>query len=182
MKKSWIKRGTSQLARTPWKRKPVPTGATVGLRASPLRKKSKAPVPLCKERIQALLRELAIRRDGGCILRHVLGRMPPQYQSCNEVLQAEHLNTRSSSNSYGDMRNIVCLCSHHHLHFKPQHSQLYWELIHELIGEERWAWYLQARDDWKAYHMTLWDWEKIELALKQDLLKTRDNTISEVIY
>jgi hypothetical protein len=26
------------------------------------------------------------------------------------------------------MRNIVCLCSHHHGRFKPQHGRLYWEL------------------------------------------------------
>jgi len=141
------------------------------MKRTPLRKKGKSDVSKTKERIQKLLRQLAIKRDGGCVLRDRLHLLPPGYQSCNDVLQAEHLVTRASSGSFGDMRNIVCLCSHHHLHFKPQHSQLYWEHIKEVLGEERWEWYKRARDDWSPHPMKLWDWEKLEYSLKQDLEK-----------
>src|SRR5665213_940960 len=40
------------------------------MKLTPLRKSSKTPVALCKIRIQPLVRETAIIRDGGCVLRH----------------------------------------------------------------------------------------------------------------
>jgi hypothetical protein len=35
-----------------------------------LRRKGQSETAKCKDRIQALLREIAIQRDGGCVLRH----------------------------------------------------------------------------------------------------------------
>lgn len=186
MKKTPLKRGTSVLKRSWFKRTTkksvagakqakkggmvtIPKGAKIGIRGSTLKKEGKSEVALAKKRIQKLLRELAIRRDGGCVLRRYVHRLPPQYQRCDEILQAEHLNTRGSSGSFGDMRNIVCLCRRHHIHFKPQHSQLYWEIIEEHLGEERWAYFKRVRDDYKAHPMRLWDWTQVELSLKQDL-------------
>jgi hypothetical protein len=55
------------------------------------------------------------------------------------------------------------------LRFKPQYSQLYWELIERHIGKERWDFYKRMRDDQRTYHMTLWDWQKEELMLTQEL-------------
>ena len=138
-----------------------------------LARKSKSPVAKCKDRIQALLREIAIERDGGCVLR-----LYPEAGQCGGygpksgklILQAEHLNTRERTISYGDMRNIVCLCQRHHGYFKQQYGALYWDLIRKHIGEERWAWLQRVIADRKTYNMTLWDWEKVEIALKQDLL------------
>lgn len=151
MKRSWIKRGTKQLkAKTS------------------LRREGVSEVKKTKKRIQALLRKIVIQRDGGCILRRYLDRMPPRYMTCNDVLQAEHLVTRSNSGSYGDLKNVVCLCSHHHIHFKPQHSQLYWEFIEDFLGEAGWNYYKRMRDDHKAHRMTLWDWQKLELSLIQE--------------
>lgn len=147
------------------------TGLT---RRTPLRQKGKSDVAKTKDRIQALLRQLAIHRDGGCVLRHYkdeagnCGGYAPK--SGHLILQAEHLITRSNSVSYADMRNIVCLCQHHHGNFKPQHSRLYWELIERHIGPERWA-FIKAceAERFKAHRTTLYDWTKIELALSQDL-------------
>lgn len=173
MRKSWIKRGTKQLKRTPLRSRSgfrkIPRGATIGMRRSPLRKKSKSEVAQAKDRIQALLRKLAIKRDGGCVLRHYREMLPHQYLNCNETLQAEHLNTRGSSGSFGDMRNIVCLCERHHIFFKPQHSQLYWEIIEKHLGSDGWAYYKKIRDDYSAHPMKLWDWLKLEMALTQEL-------------
>lgn len=66
-----------------------------------------------KERIQALLRQGVIARDGGCLLRDV--------RRCNGlpsvpgvVLQANHLITRANSATFGDMRLVVCLCKRCH--------------------------------------------------------------------
>jgi len=109
--------------------KKIPKGAATPVSRSTLRNSGKSEVSQCKKRIQALLRRLAIERDQGCVLRHYQDMLPPSYLGCSEVLQAEHLHTRGSSGSFGDMRNIVCLCHRHHIFFKPQHSQLYWEII-----------------------------------------------------
>jgi len=174
MKKSWIKRGSYQLKRTPLRSKSplisknIPVGGTT-LTGSRLRQTSKSEVAQCKKRIQALLRQLAIKRDQGCVLRHYQEDLPSSYANCNQILQAEHLNTRGSSGSFGDMRNIVCLCQRHHIFFKPQHSQLYWEIIEKHVGEERWAYYKRVRDDHSPHPMRLWDWEKLELELTQQL-------------
>lgn len=118
-----------------------------------------------KRDIQALLRAIAIRRDGGCILRG--------HGHCTEILQAEHLITRTNSRTFADMRNIVCLCTYHHLFFKKQHSQLYWELIEQKIGPTRWGWYKMARDD-RTYFKP--DWKLAKLALTEELKNTRAYT------
>lgn len=173
MKKSWIKRGAKQMKRTPLRAKSgfkkILKGATTLTTRSTLRNSGKSEVSQCKKRIQALLRQNAIKRDQGCVLRHYTDLLPPEYTGCDDVLQAEHLHTRGSSGSFGDMRNIVCLCRRHHIFFKPQHSQLYWEIIEKHVGPEIWAYYKRIRDDHKANPMRLWDWQKIELDLAQQL-------------
>lgn len=173
MKRSWIKRGSKPLKRSPFYAKKtykkLPQQSSTATTRSPLRNSSKSEVSLCKKRIQALLRKIAIKRDQGCVLRHYTDMLPPNFAGCDEVLQAEHLHTRGSSGSFGDMRNIVCLCRRHHIYFKPQHSQLYWEIIEIHIGPDRWNYYKRIRDDHKAYPMRLWDWTQLELSLIQDL-------------
>jgi hypothetical protein len=129
---------------------------------------SKDAVPQTKLRIQALLRSIVIKRDGGCILRG-----SPEAGACGGygsksgklILQAEHLNSRSNSISFGDLRNIVCICQRHHLYFKPQHSRLYWELIESLIGPERWEWVKRVEKDKNPYRFTHYDWLKVEMGL-----------------
>jgi hypothetical protein len=74
---------------------------------------------------------------------------------------------------YAEMRNIVCLCSHHHGHWKQRNSSLYWEIIREHIGPELWELHKRWRDNQKAYPMSAWDWEKAEIALLADLTALR---------
>lgn len=112
-----------------------------------------------KRRIQALLRRGVIARDGGCVLAGKAG-------ACSGPLQAEHLVTRGNSASYGDMRNAVCLCSHHHIHWKPQHSQLYWSFIRQIIGEKRWA-YIEAVQNDRTPHKQ--DWKLVEIVLTREV-------------
>lgn len=113
-----------------------------------------------KREIQALLRACVILRDGGCILR--------RYGSCNEVLQGEHLITRSNMGTFADLRNIICLCSYHHIFFKKQYSQLYWQYVQNSIGQKRWDWLQLAQEDRSPHKVDL-KLEKIalELQLKQ---------------
>src|SRR5713226_824439 len=56
------------------------------MKRTPLLQSSKSPVALCKARIQASLREITIKRDGGCVLRHYpeagnCGGYPPRAAS-----------------------------------------------------------------------------------------------------
>ena len=102
------------------------------------KKIKKDTVTKAKKRIQALLRQLAIARDGGCVLRNVCteaGQCGGRRGDGELILQAEHLVSRTRSVSFGDMRNIVCLCLVHHGYFKQRQSRLYWELIEKIIGK-----------------------------------------------
>lgn len=121
--------------------------------------------------IQTLLRQLAIRRDKGCVLRHYseAGACGGYRKDGELILQAEHLNSRKHAVSYADMRNIVCLCRHHHGHFKPEEPLLYWDLIRHHIGEGRWAWLQRVIADQRAYRFYLADWKAIEAALREEL-------------
>ena len=147
MKRSWLKRG------------------------KPLNKKGKSEVSKCKVRIQSLLRQIAIKKDGGCVMRHYpeAGQCGGFKKDGDLILQAEHLNTRERNISYGDMRNIVLLCKYHHFYWKPKHSRLYWELIRKVIGEERWEWLKRVEADKKLYTFGIYEWSAIEMALKQEL-------------
>src|ERR1019366_6335941 len=83
------------------------------MQRTPLRQNSKSPVAQCKVRIQALLRAIAIIRDGGCWVRlfpDILEVLGP----CNDVLQYHHLNSGARNISYGDSRLGVCACRRHH--------------------------------------------------------------------
>jgi hypothetical protein len=105
-----------------------------------LRKIGKSPVSKVKREIQAILRRIVIERDGGCVLRHhpKAGKCGGMSSTGNIILQAEHLNGRSHAVSFGELDNIVCLCTYHHLYFKKREPVLYWTLIRVHIGEERW--------------------------------------------
>ena len=80
---------------------------------------------------------------------------------------------RERNISFGDTRNIVCLCERHHGYFKQQNGALYWDLIRRYIGPERWEWLQRVIVDRKTYNMGIWEWAKIELALKQNIPESR---------
>lgn len=133
------------------------------LKRSALRKISIGSAATQKRRIQALLRQIVIERDGGCIFRIVLG-------SCSGPLQAEHLNSRTHAHTFGDTRNIVCLCQYHHIFWKPKNGRLYWELIEQHLGKHLWAWLKLAESDKSPHKM---DWTLVELALQNELQKAQ---------
>lgn len=134
----------------------------MALKRSKLRLQGRSTAAQLKVQIQALLRAIVIKRDGGCILR---GK-----GSCTEILQAEHLITRGNSATYADTRNVVCLCSYHHIFFKKQHPLLYWKYIEEKVGKDRWDWiHLALEDRFRPHKM---DWLLAKLALEQELIHT----------
>lgn len=136
-----------------------------------LQKASKSPIATLKKQIQAQLREYVIYRDGGCFLRvyEEAGACGGYRKDGELILQAEHLNGRSNSVSYGETDNLVCLCQRHHIYFKPQNSLLYWELVRKHIGEEKWKKVQVWVHDQRPHRMTERDWINTSLYLRQKI-------------
>lgn len=143
------------------------------MKKSPLRRKGKSETSKTKDRIQKLLRECVILRDKGCILRHYTeaGKCGGYRNDGELILQAEHLNTRERNISFGDLRNIVCLCLYHHGYFKQKQGALYWDLVRRHIGEKRWKWLQRVITDRKVYPMGAYEWGLTEKVLQQELQK-----------
>ena len=143
-------------------------------RRVPLAKKGKSEAALLKEDIQAMVRAIVIKRDGGCILNSIwaLGGYPQCNGRKNNgdlILQADHLVERSNSATYADTRLIVCVCKGHHgwKHFKKSNHDAYNALVRQILPPDRIAlWEKAEQQSWKPHKM---NW-KLELAaLKQEL-------------
>lgn len=115
-----------------------------------LRRKSQSPTALLKDDVQSWLRAVVIARDKGCVLRDY-----PEAGKCNTILQAEHLNSRTHMISFGDSRIAVCLCSRHHIFWKPTNSARYWEIIEEIIGPTRWNLFQRIKADRMSHKIDL---------------------------
>lgn len=151
------------LKRTAWRKKP-----TKPMKRTKLRVAGKSTTAQIKKEIQALLRQIVMKRDGGCVLRHF-----PKTGACGGyrkdgelILQAEHLHTRSNSASFADTRLVVCLCQRHHIFYKPQHADEYYRAVKEHIGEERTKLLERVQADHRPHKM---DWVMEKLALEQEL-------------
>lgn len=163
LKRSWIKRGTKGFS-----------APKTALKRTQLSKVGKSPVAVTKRHIQALLREIVILRDQGCILRNVRncgGEAGYTFLDGGKigkvVLQADHLITRSNSATYGDSRLVVCLCRPCHGGYKQWHKPEYDALVRTLISKERVAlWDRCQNDSWRVSKM---DWKLVELALEKEL-------------
>jgi hypothetical protein len=138
-----------------------------------------------KDRIQALVREIVIARDGGCIFNSGGGNLDNEfYQSflgippCNGyakdghlILQADHLVTRANSATYADTRLIVCVCKGHH-GWKKWNEARYNEIVRQLLTVDRLLlWDKAHAARYKPTRMFTSDWMKEEVALKQELRK-----------
>ena len=121
-----------------------------------------------KREIQAILRDIVIKRDKGCIMRFYphTGACGAYTKAGNLILQAEHLIARNNTKTFGDTRNVICLCQRHHIYWKPTNSSLYWELIEKHLGKKSWEWIQKCRDDRTAYKIDL---KLVLLGLEKEL-------------
>ena len=142
------------------------------MKKSRLKFRGSSDISLLKEQIQATLRAFVIKRDKGCVLRDYpeAGKCGGLDREGDLILQAEHLHTRANTSSFADTRNVVCLCKYHHIFWKPQHSDLYWDLMEYIVGPKRWE-YLQELKKDRLSHKT--DLKLALVALKQDLKKLK---------
>src|SRR6185437_11487175 len=130
----------------------------------------KSETATLKQEIQRLLREIVIKRDGGCILRNV--------RHCggtvgSAVLQADHLITRSNSATYADSRLVTCVCRSCH-YWKSVGSNRrkaeYDALVKTILPKERVAlWERCEMDSWRPTRKGAYDWQLAIVALKQEL-------------
>ena len=137
-----------------------------------LRRQGKSETSKLKREIQGYLRTLAIKRDGGCVLRTFFSDdIPP----CNGytkngdlILQYDHLNPRGFNVSYADIRLGVTLCKGHH-GWKKWNKERYDGVVRELIGEERAALWDKVKTDRRSHPMGAYEWAKIAIALKAEI-------------
>ena len=134
------------------------------LKKSWLKKLGSSDVSKCKQRIQKLLTAIVRAKDGGCIFRNY-----PQTGACSGYTAADHIISRQFSATYGDTRNVICLCTRHHIYWKPQNPTLYVEIVKDYLGAKTWDWIERAQRDRKTYSFQLNDWLKIEIGLKKEL-------------
>lgn len=161
-------------------------------RGTKLRVAGKSEVSETKRNIQALLREIVIRRDGGCILRAInaydfleggrigIARRIPSLPPCNGydkngelILQGDHLITRANSATYADPRLVVCVCKGHH-GWKSVGSNArkkqYDEIVRTLLPKDRVAlWDRCEAESWRPSRKYQTDWVLAEIALKNEL-------------
>ena len=133
----------------------------------PLRFSSLAPIAVLKRQIQALLREIVIKRDGGCFVRSL--RLCGANSASGAILQADHLITRASSATFADSRLVVCVCKLCHF-WKKWHKEEYDRIVRSLLPADRVE--LWERADLTRYHPTRkdrYDWKLAIVALKQEL-------------
>jgi hypothetical protein len=141
------------------------------MKRTPLAKASSSETAQVKQRIQALVREIVIARDGGCIFRDY-----GNFNACNGyakdghlILQADHLVTRANSATYADTRLIVCVCRGHHF-WKTYNKERYDEIVRSLIGPERCALWDKMHDErYIPRRKFTYDWRKDLAALRQEL-------------
>lgn len=135
-----------------------------------------------KNRIQALLRQIGLIRDKGCVLAPFQGKngIPycNGYRSDGELIyQYDHLNSRAHNVSYAEPKLGVILCKGHHgwKSFTDNNKKKYDALVRTIIGPERTKLWDKVEEDRRTYPMTKWDWEKVELGLEIELKKLRSN-------
>lgn len=131
------------LKRTEFKKKqvliPVPfyvIPAKTALRRTKLRKVGKSATSKIKTHIQALLREIVVQRDGGCILQNTY--MHRSWGETKEILQAEHLISRANNATYADERLVVCICKKCHTwkHLSKVNTDTYNIIIKTILSKE----------------------------------------------
>ncbi len=122
----------------------------------------------CKQRIQKLLRELAILLYKDCEAKGI-------DQQCGGPLQADHIETRGSANTYASIANIILLCYAHHFFWKRRNPGA-WAL---LVEEKRGAGTIKMLHDFARINIRthyLKDWQRAEEELKKDIAELKNSS------
>lgn len=138
------------------------------MKKTKLRKQSKSPTAQCKQRIQNLLREIVMARDGGCILRFV---RPCGGEIGQATIQADHLLPRSNSATYADSRLVVCVCKSCH-GWKQWWKEEYDALVKTILPKDRVALWDRCEKERQAHRPKQGiNWFLTEKVLEMELKK-----------
>lgn len=134
-----------------------------------LKKKSKSESAKLKEEIQALLRQIVMRRDKKCL------RCEVPVGTNGVVFQCDHLISRSNSATYADSRLCVLLCKPCHA-WKSLGSNLrkkeYDTFMRAVLPKERVAlWDACEENSWRPTRTEAFDWKLAKIVLEQELAK-----------
>lgn len=144
------------------------------MKRSRLKMRGTSETSVLKEEIQDLLRQVVMKRDGGCVLRgirHCGGELDTE----GVVIQADHLITRGNSATYADSRLVVCICKSCH-GWKHYNEREYDEVVKTVLSEETIElWDKCLKDSWNPTRKYSADWKLHILQLKQEL-KDYENT------
>jgi hypothetical protein len=153
------------MKRTYFKRKPQKP-----LKRSRLRFRGVSDTDVQKERIQALLRQIAIKKWGGCILRGERD-CGGEVDVKGVVLQADHLITRAYAETYADSRLVVCVCRPCHF-WKKHHKEEYDDLVKIVLPEDIVKLWEECEQERRSYRTgRKQDWAIHILALEKELEK-----------
>ena len=142
------------------------------MKKTKLRLRGVSDTSVLKDKIQSLLRDIAILRDSGCILRNTrfCGGLPGE-----AVLQFDHLITRANAATYAVSKLGVCVCRPCHM-WKKYHQKQYDALVKELISPERVElWEKCEKDSWMPIRTTAYDWKLYVVVLERELKELQDN-------
>lgn len=147
------------------------------MKRTKIRKKGKSEISQCKTRIQALLRDLAIIRDGGCVMKHYqeTGKCGGRKKNGELILQFDHLHSRTNSTAW-NLDLGICVCLRHHFYYKRQYPFEYERYAIDNIGKKREELLYRTRADNKPYSMKLHNWLFIEMGLTQDIKRLTQKT------
>ena len=162
MKRTPLKRKTPLRAKSWW------NPPRTALRRTKLRVVGHSTASDLKQDIQDLLRQVVMKRDGGCVLRdvrHCGGELDTE----GVVIQADHLISRSNSATYADSRLVVCICTRCH-GWKHYHKEEYDELVKTVLSDETIElWDKCQKDSWNPTRKYSADWKVHIIQLKQEL-------------
>lgn len=149
-------------------------------RYTPIRSRTKLQVKghsdtaKVKEEIQAVLREIGLIRDGGCVFRAYPGHICTGFAKDGHlILQYDHLVTRANSATYADPGLGVIVCKGIHgwksVGGNARKAQ-YDAIVRTLISPERVAlWDRCEAEAWKPSRGAAYNWSVTLAALKQEL-------------
>jgi hypothetical protein len=137
--------------------------------------KSKSETTQLKDEIQALLRQIVIERDGGCIFRNYpdAGRCGGYRKDGELILQADHISSRANSQTYGLSQNVVCICRNHHTFWKRQYPSEWTDLTRNYVGVAVFDRMIALGREKARQSFTAWDWAKVAYGLKDELTKLK---------
>lgn len=167
------------MKRSPFKTRPRPSlkksslsrGVVKLRRGQKLRIVGKSDTATLKKEIQAVLREIVMLRDRGCILRGERD-CGGELDAKGVVLQADHIITRSNSATYADSRLVCCVCKRCHAwkSLSTRGKTEYDALLKIILPEDRVKlWEACEADSWKPKRTTSMDWALALVSLKQEL-------------